>query len=183
MRQALHGKVQGLMNDHLAVDNLPPAQASKLVGSVGFAMQAAYGRVRQAALAPLWQRMHTDVSPWNLSLSLRWSFEFLAVIMAERPRRVVLLFKGEVLPLLVASDAQAEFEFPSGGCLAPDPESGARTGGWCVIARSHLEARGFTEPGMQAGENPIQCCETAMLPWAVLHLGPKLLKGRRVCGS
>ena len=180
VRQALHDKVHGMLRTHIEQDSLTPAESSKLVGSMGFAMQAAFGKVGQAAFAPLSQRMHTDNPPWSLSLNIRWSFEFLEVLLQEKPRRVVQLFKCEALPLVIASDAQAEMESPSGGYLALDARSGTRSGGWCKITEQHLHAWGFTKQGLVEGQNPIQCCEAAMLPWTILHLGPKVLRGRRV---
>eukprot|EP00972_Heterocapsa_arctica_P059865 8829884-Heterocapsa_arctica.AAC.1 len=63
--------------------------------------------------------MHSDKPPWNLSNNIKWSFEFLNVILDQRPRRTVQIWHEHVLPLVVASDAQAD-SAPSGGYLLHD---------------------------------------------------------------
>eukprot|EP00972_Heterocapsa_arctica_P027534 4048618-Heterocapsa_arctica.AAC.1 len=44
VREALQAKCAAAMAESKAADSLTPGQASKLVGSLGFAMQAAYNR-------------------------------------------------------------------------------------------------------------------------------------------
>jgi hypothetical protein len=179
VREALQAKCAAAMAECKVADSLTPGQASKLVGSLGFAMQAAYNRVGQAALAPLWQRMHSDKPPWSLSDNINRSFEFLDIILAQRPRRTVQLMHEHELPIIVASDAQADTA-PSGGYLLHDVRSGERTGAWFNMTAEHLQVWVFTQQGLADGQNPIQCCEAAMLPWAILKLGARVLRGRRV---
>ncbi len=68
--------------------------------------------------------MHPGKPPWNLSNSIKWSFEFLDVILAQRPRRTVQLMYKHELPIVVASDAQADTA-PSGGYLLHDVKTGS----------------------------------------------------------
>ena len=179
-RQALHDKCQSMLDSHRAANRLTPAESSKLVGTLGFLAQAAFGRVATAAFNPLYQRMHSDRPPWALSNSILQSFEFLQVLLRERPQRVVHLKDDGVPPLVVASDAQADHSVPSGGYLLFDPVDGRKSAGWAPIWEPHLRAWGFTVEGLAEGANPIQCCEAAFLPWALVHEGFERLRGRRI---
>ena len=178
-RETLHDKCQTLIQGHMTSNRLTPAESSKLVGTLGFLAQAAFGRVATAAFNPLYQRTHSDRPPWALSHAIIQSFEFLQVILEARPARQVFLRDDGVPPLVVASDAQAD-RAPSGGYLIVDPVSGRRDAGWAQIPAEVLHAWGFGSQDLEEGKNPIQCCEAAFLPWALLQEGAERLRGRRI---
>ena len=100
--------------------------------------------------------------------------------MRERPRKMVKLHGDRRPPVVVASDAQADQERPSGGFLAVDDHRGTKVAAWCDVQGAHLEAWGFTQEALRGGANPIQVCEAAMLPWGLIQMGPDRLRGRNV---
>jgi len=179
VKQELHDKCEALIAEHRASGSMTPAQASKLAGMLCFLAQGIYNRIGMAGMAPLWQRMHSDKEPWILSWSLRASLEFFEVVMAQRPMRTVSINPDKRAPLVVATDAQADADQPSGGFLAEDPETANRIGGWCTIMQGYLETWGFTANMLAEGANPIQCCEAAMVPWVLASMAPGW-RGRRI---
>ena len=65
------------------------------------------------------------------------------------------------------------------GFLMVEPATSTQLGGWTTFAPSLLHTWGFSPERLQAGGNPIAMCELAMVPMALLQLGPHI-KGAHV---
>ena len=141
-------------------NSFPPGDASKLRGLLGFTATATWDGVGQAAMGPLKQRQYTDQPPWSLSNALRRSFEFLHVLLAGQPRRLVPLRTPHSPLVVIASDARADKGWqPTGGYLLVDTATGRRESHWCTFEWALLASWGYTQEALAASGNPIAICE------------------------
>ena len=169
-RGQLVDKALALMQSAVANDSLPPGEASKLRGILGFTATALWDGAGQAAMGPLKQRQYADVPPWSLSNALRRSFDFFGAILQGQPRRLVPLCAPHGPLVVIASDARADGGGPpTGGYLLVDTATGRRAGHWCSFEPALLDLWGYTQGRLDEGGNPIAICEGAVARGSVLH--------------
>ena len=122
-------KVRGIL-DQSATHGLSPGQASKLYGITNFLELGMFGRVGQAGLNPIKERMHE--STWEVTPRLTTSFAFLDDIFKLKPMRDYTLFEADTHRVLMASDAYYENSVGKAGfSSSPTPANHVRNGlGW-----------------------------------------------------
>ncbi len=98
------------------------------------------------------------------------SMDFIEMLLDLRLERKVPVADDLRLALVVASDARVEpGSWPGGGALILDLEDDSRWGGYLEFAESALAAWGLTFEDLQSGKQPIQLCEAAMVPLALMQ--------------
>ena len=122
-------KAQEIMSRMVQENSCTPGQASKIRGVLTFLATAMYASVGRGGLLPFKQRQYTDTPPWTLSNSLRRSIDFFQRLLSNIPGRMVMVQAPTIPPVVVASDASAEYPHYRGGGLVFRPRrSGEQEG-------------------------------------------------------
>ncbi len=179
-REGITAELRAMMAQFRGSKKCTPGQAAKFWGLLGFAAQAEYGQLGRTAMRPWKQRQTTDVAPWDLSLTMERSMDFVEVLLNLQPKRHIEVEPDSRRSLVVASDAQVEpGAYPGGGVLAHDVETGARQAGWVVFDDAALASWGLSLAMLREGKQPIALCEAAMVPLALLRW-PEYFRGRHI---
>ena len=104
-RETLVTKVEDILRQALTM-GLSPGRASKLYGIVNFLALGMFGRVGQAGLNAIKDRVHE--STWEVTPKLAEAFAFLHDVFKLRPVREYTLFEADAHRVLMASDASYE---------------------------------------------------------------------------
>ena len=101
------------MMDMLVRRSCSPAEAKKLMGTLGFEFTGYYGKVGRGGQQALIQRQYIDKLPWTLSTSLAHSFRYFLDLQYCPLHRTIPLTSGPLPPIIVASDGRLDDEAPA----------------------------------------------------------------------
>ena len=163
-KESLTAKVVSMAEEAIQVGaEVTPAMASKFRGVTGFTNHGMMGDLGKAVAGAFKQRQYSDQAPWYVSHALRRAYSYHLMLARMNIRRVIELNPPEFLPLVIASDAQADTA-PTGGLLLWDPETDLRVGAWTSFDSEILRQWGYDRT-----DGVIAACEGAMLPLGLLE--------------
>ncbi len=179
-KEAIEEVIRAQILEFRASRRCAPGEASKFRGVTGFASEAQFGQLGRAPMRPFKLRQYWDTPPWLFTTTMERSADFIEMLLNLRLEREVHVAPGGRKALVVASDAQVEpGEWPGGGVLVYDPEDGLKFGGYLEFKETALSAWQLTFGDLEAGKQPIQLCEAAMVPLALIQW-PESFRGRNM---